>query len=296
VNPFASVLVAVVTLANIVGLLLLLWWTSRSRGEEQAETTGHVWDGDLVEYNNPLPRWWLVLFVLTVVFGLVYLVLYPGLGNFAGIRNWTSSQQYEQQAREADAILARTYAPFENKSVAELQTDPSAIRYGRNLFLNNCSTCHGSDAGGAPGFPNLTDKDWQWGGAPDQVLATIQNGHTAIMPPWGPVIGKQGVENVLAYVLSLSGRQMLNADVQAGAKTFAETCAACHGADGRGNFVLGAPNLTDNVWLYGGSVDAVRQSIANGRQGQMPAHLDRLGEVRTRLLAAYVLSVGEHQP
>jgi cytochrome c oxidase cbb3-type subunit 3 len=292
-SSFVSALITFPTLLNIGAALWLLWWTSRRRGEDKAaETTGHVWDGDLTEYNKPLPRWWLVLFVLTVVFGVAYLLLYPGLGNFTGVRKWTQIEQYEQQSREAEAVLARTFAPFEKKSVQELEVDPVAVRYGRNLFLNNCAGCHGSDGGGAPGFPNLTDKDWLWGGAPDTVLASIQNGRTAVMPPWGTILGRQGVENVLAYVMSLSGRKVLNADAEAGAKTFAQTCIACHGPDAHGNPMLGAPNLADNTWLYGGSIDAVRQTIANGRQGQMPAHLERLGEVRTRLVAAYVLSAG----
>lgn len=292
-SSFVSALITFPTLLNIGAALWLLWWTSRNRGEEKApETTGHVWDGDLTEYNKPLPRWWLVLFVLTVVFGVAYLLLYPGLGNFAGARKWTQIEQYEQQSREADAVLARTFSPYEKKSVQELEVDPLAVRYGRSLFLNNCAGCHGSDAGGAPGFPNLTDKDWLWGGAPDTVLASVQNGRTGVMPGWAPILGKQGVENVLAYVMSLSGRKVLNADAEAGAKTFAQTCIACHGPDAHGNPALGAPNLADNAWLYGGSIDTVRQTIANGRQGQMPPHLERLGEVRTKLVAAYVLSAG----
>jgi cytochrome c oxidase cbb3-type subunit 3 len=292
VSSFVSALIAFPTLVNIGAVLWLLWWTSRRRGDEPAaETTGHVWDDDLTEYNKPLPRWWLVLFVLTVVFGVAYLIVYPGLGNFVGLKKWSQVEQYEQQTREADAVLARTYAPFLKMSLTQLEADSSATRYGRNLFLNNCAGCHGSDAGGAPGFPNLTDKDWLWGGARDTVLASIQNGRTAVMPGWKPILGSQGVENVLAYVMSLAGRKVLNADVEAGAKTFSQTCAACHGPDAHGNPALGAPNLADNTWLYGGSIDSVRQTIANGRQGQMPAHLERLGEVRTKLVAAYVLSV-----
>jgi cytochrome c oxidase cbb3-type subunit III len=293
VSSFVSALISFPTLLNIGAMLWLLWWTSRRRGEEKsAETTGHVWDDDLTEYNKPLPRWWLVLFVLTVVFGVAYLVVYPGLGNFVGLRKWSQIEQYEQQSREAEAVLAHTFAPYEKLSVVELEADVSAVRYGRNLFLNNCAGCHGSDAGGAPGFPDLTDKDWLWGGTPDAVLASIQNGRTAVMPGWEPIIGKQSVENVLAYVMSLSGRKVLNADVEAGAKTYSQTCVACHGPDAHGNPALGAPNLADNVWLYGGSIDTVRQTIASGRQGQMPAHLERLGEVRTKLVAAYVRSAG----
>jgi cytochrome c oxidase cbb3-type subunit 3 len=273
--------------------MLLLWWTSRRRGNEaQAETTGHVWDEDLREYNKPLPRWWLGLFVLTVVFGLGYFVVYPGLGNFAGTSDWSQIKQFEEQSRAAEAVLARTFAPYEKSPVTTLQHDPAAMRVGRNLFLNNCAGCHGSDARGAPGFPNLVDRDWLWGGNPDTVRASIRDGRTGVMPPWGPALGSERVENVLAYVMSLSGRSLPAGNVAAGQKTFAETCAACHGQDGRGNAQLGAPNLTDGVWLHGGALATIRSTITNGRQGQMPAHLERLGEVRTNLLAAYVLSLG----
>jgi cytochrome c oxidase cbb3-type subunit 3 len=298
-SPLTSALISIPTLLNIAAALLLLWWTSRRRGDESkpTETTGHVWDGDLTEYNKPLPRWWLVLFVLTVVFGLGYLVVYPGLGNFLGVKKWTQVEQYEAQSRAAEAVLARTFAPYEKQDVPALETDTSALRVGRNLFLNNCAGCHGSDAGGAPGFPNLRDKDWLWGGAPDTVLATIRDGRAGVMPGWLPVLGDEGVENVLTYVMSLSGRTLPAGNATAGKQKFGEICSACHGADGRGNPLLGAPNLTDNVWLHGGALATIRATIANGRQGQMPAHLDRLGETRTKLLAAYVLSLApEHAP
>jgi cytochrome c oxidase cbb3-type subunit 3 len=281
------------TLLNIAAVVWLLWWTSRRRGgDTQTETTGHVWDGDLREYNNPLPRWWLGLFVLTVVFGLVYLALYPGLGHFKGAKNWSEIAQYEAQSREAEAVLARTFAPYEKASLAALTHDDTALRVGKNLFLNNCAGCHGSDARGAPGFPNLTDADWLWGSAPDTVLTTIRDGRTGVMPAWKPVLGDEGVEDMLTYVMSLSGRKLPAGNAAAGKQKFAEICAACHGADGKGNPLLGAPNLTDSVWLHGGALKTIRETIAYGRQGQMPAHLERLGEVRTKLLAAYVLSLG----
>jgi cytochrome c oxidase cbb3-type subunit III len=296
-SPLVSALITIPTLLNIAAALLLLWWTSRRRAGEskQPETTGHVWDGDLTEYNKPLPRWWLVLFVVTVVFGLLYLALYPGLGNFLGTKKWSQVEQYEAQSRAAEAVLARTFAPYEKQDVQALEQDQSALRVGRNLFLNNCAGCHGSDAGGAPGFPNLRDKDWVWGGAPDMVLATIRNGRAGVMPAWLPLLGEEGVENVLTYVMSLSGRKLPAGNATAGKQKFAEICSACHGADGRGNPLLGAPNLTDNVWLHGGALATIRGTIANGRQGQMPAHLDRLGETRTKLLAAYVLSLSAEQ-
>lgn len=289
-----SLFIAIVTLANIAGLVWLLWWTRKRRDEAPVgETTGHVWDDDLREYNNPLPRWWLGLFLITVVFGLVYLVLFPGLGNFGNVRGWSQIEQYERQSEQAESVLARTFAPFEQRSVQELMSDPEALRIGRNLFLNNCATCHGSDGRGAPGFPNLADNDWLWGGDPEMVLASIRDGRAGVMMPWGQVLGAQGVEDVLAYVLSLSGRRISSGNAAVGERKFAELCVACHGPDARGNPQLGAPNLTDSTWLYGGSIAAVRDSIEKGRQGQMPAHLDRLGETRTRLLAAYVLSLGE---
>jgi len=297
VSDFVSALISVPTLVNIAAVLWLLWWTSRRRGEpgktatDQAETTGHVWDGDLMEYNKPLPRWWLVLFVLTVIFGLVYLALYPGLGSYAGAKKWTQESQYRAQSEAAEALLARSLAPFATQSVEALASDPAAVTRGRNIFLNNCAGCHGSDGRGAPGFPNLADQDWLWGNAPDAVLASIQQGRTGVMPAWGPVLGDAGVEDMLAYVMSLSGRRLPAGDVARGKQKFAEICAACHGPEGRGNPLLGAPNLTDSIWLHGGSVAAVRDSIAKGRQGQMPAHADMLGEVRTKLLAAYVLSL-----
>jgi cytochrome c oxidase cbb3-type subunit III len=300
-SGFVSALIAFPTLINIGAIVWLLWWTSKHRASDkprsaEVETTGHVWDEDLREYNNPLPRWWLGLFIATVVFGLAYLVVYPGLGNFAGTQQWTQIAQYEAQSRTAEATLAKSFAPYESAPIESLEHDPAALRIGRNLFLNNCAGCHGSDARGAPGFPNLTDQDWLWGGSSETVLGSIRNGRTGVMPGWEAVLGAAGRENVLAYVMSLSGRTLIAGDAQAGQQKFAELCAACHGIDGKGNPLLGAPNLTDRVWLHGGALETIRQTISKGRQGQMPAHLERLGETRTRLLAAYVLSLGGEAP
>lgn len=290
-----AVFVTVLTLANIAGVAWLLWWMRRRRGEPtgaEVDTTGHVWDGDLRELNNPLPRWWLGLFLITVIFSLVYLALYPGLGNYGGLLGWSQIEQYRHQSQQAEAVIARTLAPFEARSVSELVEDPAAQHIGRKLYLSNCATCHGSDARGAPGFPNLADNDWLWGGTPEVVYETIANGRKGIMMGWRPVLGDSGVEDVLAYVLSLSGRKVPAGDTALGARRFQELCAACHGPDGRGNPQLGAPNLTDDVWLHGGSVAAIRRTIAEGRQGEMPAHMERLGELRVKLLAAYVLGLG----
>jgi cytochrome c oxidase cbb3-type subunit 3 len=293
-----SLFIIILTVGNIAGALWLLWWTRRTPGEGSTteHTTGHVWDEDLTELNNPLPRWWLWLFIITVVFAVVYVVLYPGLGTWRGTLGWTSQAEHAADARLNAARIEKTLAPYAVRTVGELTTDNAALGIGRNLFLNNCATCHGSDGGGAPGFPNLTDKDWLWGGNPDTVLATISQGRVGVMPPWGEALGSRGVEDVLAYVMSLSGRKLEAGDLGAGRQKFAELCSACHGADGRGNPLMGAPNLTDGTWLHGGSLGAVRETIAKGRTGTMPAHLARLGETRVKLLAAYVLSLGRAEP
>jgi cytochrome c oxidase cbb3-type subunit 3 len=293
-----SLFIIILTVGNIAGALWLLWWTRRTPGEGSTteHTTGHVWDEDLTELNNPLPRWWLWLFIITVVFAVVYVVLYPGLGTWRGTLGWTSQAEHAADARLNAARIEKTLAPYAVRTVGELTTDNAALGIGRNLFLNNCATCHGSDGGGAPGFPNLTDKDWLWGGDPDTVLATISQGRVGVMPPWGEALGSRGVEDVLAYVMSLSGRKLEAGDLGAGRQKFAELCSACHGADGRGNPLMGAPNLTDGTWLHGGSLGAVRETIAKGRTGTMPAHLARLGETRVKLLAAYVLSLGRAEP
>ncbi len=288
-----SIFIIALTVANIAGALWLLWWTRRSPGEKvvEGETTGHVWDEDLTELNKPLPRWWLWLFIITVAFGGVYLALYPGLGSYAGTLGWTSRGEHATQAAANAKRIEQTLAPFAERPVVELASDPAALNVGRNLFLNNCAACHGSDGGGAPGFPNLTDHDWQWGGDPDTIVATIADGRTGVMPPWGEVLGSRGVEDVMDYVFSLQGRILTSGNIKAGGEKFAQLCAACHGADARGNPMLGAPNLTDGAWLHGGSLVAVRESIAKGRMGTMPAHGARLGPTRVKLLAAYVLSL-----
>lgn len=297
-NPIAGALVAIVTLLNIAAVVALFVGMRRKRGESTAseETTGHVWDGDLRELNNPLPRWWLWLFAATVVFGIGYLIVYPGLGNYAGTARWTSESAYREQNRQAEAVLARTLAPFARQSVTALATNPDALRVGRNLFMSNCAPCHGSDARGAPGFPNLTDRDWLWGGTPEAIVQTISYGRTSIMPAWRDALGGDaGVDDVVAYVLSLSGRHAPRGDASRGRIRFMTICIACHGPDGHGNQMLGAPNLTDQIWLNGGAVATVRDTIANGREAQMPAQLTRLGATRVKLLAAFVISLGGAQ-
>lgn len=301
-NP-ASLFIIVFTTLNILACLWLMWWTSRTRQgsadaeldaaqtEKQAKQakTGHVWDGDLEEYNHPLPRWWLGLFVITVIFGAVYLALFPGLGNLPGTQNWSSIGAYQAQMAEQRARFDARMASLGDKTLSELATDDQAMSTARNLFGANCSTCHGSDARGARGFPNLTDGDWLYGGDAQTVYQSIANGRHGIMPALGSVLGDAGVNEVASYVVSLSGRKAPADWVAAGKERFATVCAACHGPDAKGNPALGAPNLTDDTWLHGGDFDTIRATIVNGRDSQMPAHADMLGTSKVRLLAAYVL-------
>jgi len=289
-----SLFIIVFTLANILACLWLMWWTAKRRdisSTDQGEKTGHVWDGDLEEYNNPLPRWWLGLFIITIVFGVAYLIIYPGLGNFAGTAGWTQAKQHAAEVTDAQTKLEKHLAGLGDKSIEELAVNEKAMSTARNLFGLNCSTCHGSDARGAKGFPNLTDNDWLWGGSAETIQQTISQGRTGVMPAWGSVLGDKGVEEVAMYVLSLGGRKVPNDMKAAGQVRFATMCVACHGVDGKGNQTLGAPNLTDDVWLYGGTIETVRESIAKGRTNQMPAHAELLGPMKTKLLAAYVLSL-----
>jgi cytochrome c oxidase cbb3-type subunit 3 len=288
--------VVIAVLGNIIAALWLMWWTNKDSGKIPAKDTTHVWDDDLTEYNNPLPRWWLWMFFLSIVFGLGYLVLFPGLGNYPGLLHWSSVSQLDAEDSAARAAFEQRFAGYKDKSLTEMSKDPTAMATARNLFALNCSSCHGSDARGAKGFPNLTDQDWLWGGTEDAVYQSIARGRENAMPAWGPAIGPEGVEQVLAYVLTLSGRQGPGAlaspeTIAAGKTRFETLCVACHGPDGKGNQALGAPNLTDNIWLHGGSVDDIRETITQGRINHMPPHLERLGETKVRLLAAYVISL-----
>ena len=287
-----SLFVIILTIANILACFWLLRWTSKPRtaGEKigGGADTGHVWDKDLREYNNPLPKWWLWLFYITIAFGLLYLAFYPGLGNFAGLGGWTQAGQYEQERAAVEARAAVLLAPLAALPVAELANNEQAMSTAHNLFQQNCAQCHGSDGGGAAGFPNLRDAEWQWGSDADSVVATIAGGRVAAMPPWAAVIGEPGVEDVVAYVQTLGGQQADATKATAGQAHFEALCAACHGVDGKGNPLLGAPDLTDATWLYGGDAATLKQTLMNGRNGQMPAWGDKLGEQRVKLLAAYV--------
>ena len=302
-SSFWSGWIIVLTVANILGCFWLIWWTMRSRAGEaaQGDVTGHTWDGDLQEYNNPLPRWWLWLFYITLFFAAAYLALYPGLGKFGGFLGWTShGSQYQAEMDKAAEKYDPIFKQYAAVAVTDLAAKPEyqeAREMGKRLFLTYCMQCHGSDAGGSRGFPNLTDNDWLWGGTPEQIQASIANGRNGMMPKHGPGegglnIGDEKIDQVAAYVMSLSGRNVDASKAAAGKEVFMTVgCLACHGMDGTGNQMLGGPNLTDGTWLYGGSEGIIKQTITGGRGGVMPPHKDLLGDEKIHLLTAYVISL-----
>ncbi len=288
-DPFWSIYVSVFTVAGIVSCLVLLWLSGKAKAMTADDnTTGHVWDGDLREMNNPLPRWWAWLFVITVIFALGYLVLYPGLGSYAGKLGWTEKGEFEQEVAKGNAEVAPLYARFSAMAVEDTAKDPQAQAIGERLFMNNCAQCHGSDARGGKGFPNLTDADWLHGGTPDKIVETITKGRVGQMPPMAAAVGSpDDVKNVANYVLSLSGSPHDSVRAALGKPKFA-ACAACHGMDGKGNQALGAPNLTDDIWLHGYGENAIIAMVNNGKINQMPAQADKLSEAQIHVLASYV--------
>ncbi len=281
--------IAIVTVVSILFCLWLALIMARGKAPaSSAETTGHRWDETLEELNNPLPRWWLGLFIITIVFGLAYLWLYPGLGGHSGALGWSQAEQYKQEVRQFDAITDPLYAKFLAQDIETVAGDAQARGIGERLYLTYCVQCHGADARGAKGYPNLTDADWLWGGEPQAIKTSILGGRQGVMPPMAAAVGSAAdVENLAHYVMSLSGSGHDATKAALGKPRF-EVCAACHGAQGKGNPALGAPNLSDRIWLHGGGIEAVAQSINKGRSGQMPAFGDALGEGKVHLLAAYV--------
>ncbi|MBK0393910.1 cytochrome-c oxidase, cbb3-type subunit III [Ramlibacter algicola] len=286
---FWSVYVAGITLAGIVACLLLLWITARKKIVSAADnTTGHVWDEDLTEMNNPMPRWWMWLFVITAVFSLLYLAFYPGLGTYQGSLGWSSRGAYDAEVEEANRQLAPLYAQFTARKVEEVAGDAAAMAIGERLFMNNCAQCHGSDARGSKGFPNLADADWLHGGTPDKIVETINAGRQGAMPPMAAAVGSaDDVKNVANYVLSLSGAPHDSLRAQLGKSKFT-ACAACHGMDGKGNPAMGAPNLTDDVWLHGYGEQAIIAMVNNGKTNVMPAQHGKLTDAQIHVLASYV--------
>lgn len=284
--------VIVLVVINLLGCVWLLRWTGRRRpGDPKPEDTSHWWDGDITEYNKPMPRWWLGLFYITVVFAVGYLVYYPGMGAWAGTSAWTSAREHDADKAEADQRIAAAFAPYADKPVEQLAKDPVALRLGQNIFANHCAACHGADARGARGFPDLSDDIWHWGGQPQDVLTSVMDGRQAAMPPLAAALGSAAkIDQTIAYVRSLSGLPVDAQQATAGAAHFAGLCTACHGPEGKGNALMGAPDLTDKYWLYGSDADSIRETLVLGRNGSMPAHANLLGPARARVVAAWVYS------
>ena len=296
INNFWSVYVAAITLIGILGCLLLLILVARKKVVSSGDnTTGHVWDGDLRELNNPMPKWWMGLFVITVVFGLAYLAAYPGLGAFNGKLDWSQTGAYEKEMAKAKADLEPMYAKFTSMPTEEMAKDPQAMAIGERLFMNNCAQCHGSDARGSKSFPNLVDGDWLHGGTPDKIKETITNGRVGMMPPMAAAVGTgEDVRNLANYVLSLSGSPHDAVKASLGKSKFV-ACAACHGMDGKGNTAMGAPNLTDDVWLHGWGEQAIVNIVNNGKHNEMPAQKEKLTEAQIAVLASYVWGLSNTQ-
>ena len=302
-TTFWSTYISVLTIGSLIGLTWLLLSTRKGQANDTTDQTMvHSFDG-IEEYDNPLPKWWFWLFVGTLVFSVGYLILYPGLGNWKGIlpgydNGWTGVNEWQKEMDKADARFGPIFAKYAAMPVEEVAKDPQALKMGSRLFASNCSVCHGSDAKGAYGFPNLTDQDWRWGGEPETIKASIMNGRHGVMPAWAEVIGEQGVADVAAFVLTnLDGRSLpegVKADAAKGKEIFAGNCVACHGPEAKGTPAMGAPDLTHpQAFIYGSSFAQLQQTIRYGRQGQMPAQAEIQGNDKVHLLAAYVYSLSQ---
>ena len=289
-SPFWSYYISAIVLVGIFACALLLWVTSKNKTTSgHVESTGHVWDEDIEEMNNPLPLWWVGLFVITIIFGLGYLYLYPGLGSNPGQLGWSSRGAFEEEKTLSAANLAPIYAKFDAMNIESVAKDPQARAIGQRLFMNNCPQCHGSDAQGSKGFPNLTDRDWLHGGLPENIQETITKGRNGMMPPMALAVGSPSdVKDVAQYVLSLSNSPHIAQSAEKGKAKFLLVCGACHGPDGKGNTVIGSANLTDNIWLHGVGEKAIVEMIENGKVNQMPAQEGRLTGSQIRMLSAYV--------
>jgi cytochrome c oxidase cbb3-type subunit 3 len=290
-----SVYIAAATILGLVGCLALLVITARGKAGGTGQSTGHVWDEDLRELNNPMPRWWMFLFIITIVFSAGYLLLYPGLGSAKGLLGWSSAGALQEDQQKSNAALSVVYAKYAAMPFDQLAKDKGSLAIGERLFINNCAACHGSDARGSKGFPNLTDNDWLYGGAPETIRETVTNGRMGVMPALGPVIGEEATKNVANYVRSLSGLPNDGARAAQGQPIFMANCAACHGPEGKGNPAVGAPNLTDGVWLYGSSEATIIEGVNKGRNlsvtpgtTTMPSFKNTLDPGKIQLVAAYV--------
>lgn len=296
-NFWSTYIIAIVVL-NIVGCVALLYFTRKKKTnvKEDSETTGHVYDG-IEEYDNPLPMWWLYLFYITIIFAVVYLALYPGLGKYKGYLDWSSSGQYEQEVVAADEKYLPLYQKYAALSVEDLQNEPEALAMGKSVFVNVCYGCHGADGRGSLGYPNLTDGDWLYGGSPEQIKTSILNGRNGVMTPFRAVLSDKEIDSVSNYISSKNehNRPFVKELIADGEKIFNQNCAVCHGANLKGNIALGAPNLTDDVWLHGAAPGFVKDVIRNGRISRMPAHKEIIGEDKAHLVTAYVYSLSHNK-
>lgn len=310
-----SIFIAAVTILHILGYIGLVYWTTHIKAggdAKEGEVIDHTWDGDLKEMNNPMPGWWLSLFYLMIAFAIAYLFLYPGV--YKGSKGWTQLTQYQQESRRVDARSAEYFRHYAGKSVEDLAKDTDALAIGRRIFLQNCAVCHASDAGGTPGnYPNLTDKDWIWGGTPENIINTITNGHTGAMPAGGALISvtpgqapsaedQQKLEDVSNYILALGGYEHDQALAEKGKELYGTSCVACHGPDGKGNPVIGGINLADQTWLYAEDSEDpaalktfIQNQIQHPRNNVMPAWKDILGEAKIKVVAAYVYSLSQDE-
>lgn len=288
-SNFWNLYVAGITIVSILACVLLLWFSGKAKAMTASDnTTGHTWDGDLREMNNPLPRWWVYMFIITIIFSAVYLILYPGLGNYKGSLGWTSAGQHKSEVDKGNAETAPLYAKFAAMPPEDVAKDAKAMAIGERLFMNNCAQCHASDARGNKGFPNLTDNDWLYGGTPEKIKETITQGRIGNMPPMGAAVGtSEDVQNLAQYVLSLSGSPHDSVKAELGKSKFV-TCAACHGPDGKGMQAVGAPNLTDNIWLHGFGANAIVEQINKGKVNQMPAQNTLLTADQIHVLTSYI--------
>ncbi|MBU3575064.1 cytochrome-c oxidase, cbb3-type subunit III [Polynucleobacter sp. UK-Mo-2m-Kol15] len=290
-----------IALVSLVGIVWCIWLLFSQRKAKVIHTadgavadTGHVWDGDLRELNNPLPRWWAWMFLFSCLFALAYLVLFPGLGSFPGIAGYTTEGALMSSMTEANDELKPVYAKYVKMDIEQVAADPKAREMGQRLFLNSCAQCHGSDAGGSKGFPNLTDGDWLYSGSPENIKTTLINGRNGVMPAYGHLESAQIVD-LANYVRSLSGLPADDAKVTRGAELFNSNCVACHGGDGKGNIALGAPNLTDKTWLYGGSEATIVETLTKGRMAMMPSQDKVLSPEKIHLLTAYVWGLSNNK-
>jgi cytochrome c oxidase cbb3-type subunit 3 len=292
VSEFWNIYVIVITAASVFACIALLYVQSKATFTP-GKTMGHVWDDTLEEYNNPMPMWWSWLFLITVVFTIVYFVLYPGLGNVKGVLGWTSVGAHKIEVAKMDATVKPLFDKYMAMDVKAVAADKPAMEMGKNLYMTYCMQCHGADARGAKGFPNLTDSDWQWGGEPEQIKATLNEGRMGVMPPHAQ-IGADSVKDLANYVRSLSGLPNDSVRAAKGKEAFNSVgCSGCHGPDAKGMHALGAPNLTDKVWLYGSSEATITETINGGRNNKMPAWKEFLGDGKIHVLSAYVYSLSQ---